>query len=305
MLLKSTNQQLKNKDSNEKSPCFTPSLLFVLMTTCLTSNMALAGSLDSPGAVTNANSAMYTIDDIYNRLDAGTTGTKRSTTFTEPSSGPGSSSHSLNEVMSKAPALDNSSGASASEVANGKNFWGLKSGNWGEQTGTGTLASGDAQDSQVLSGKTYSNDSGNSVGTMPDSTQNITPGDSEKTIAQGYHDGTGKVATDANLTTDNIKNGITIFGVTGSFSDVGGNIQDTSSGDAQAGDILQGKKAWVDGSEVTGNVAAGANVNGGNGSKTFTIKQVKPHPMQREMMVIWRKAPPPQVTDLLLMVMVQ
>ena len=45
----------------------------------------------------------------------------------------------------------------------------------------------------------------------------------------------------------------------------------TDSGDATLGDILSGKKAWVDGVEVTGNVPAGANVLGGNGLKTFTI----------------------------------
>ncbi len=46
---------------------------------------------------------------------------------------------------------------------------------------------------------------------------------------------------------------------------------DTSSGDAVAGEILTGKKAWVDGSEVTGDIAAGSNVSGGDGLKTFTI----------------------------------
>jgi len=45
----------------------------------------------------------------------------------------------------------------------------------------------------------------------------------------------------------------------------------TDSGDAVTGDILSGKKAWVDGKEVTGNVPAGANVLGGNGLKTFAI----------------------------------
>ena len=34
----------------------------------------LAGSLDSPAAPTDINSAMYTLEDIYNRLNAGTAG---------------------------------------------------------------------------------------------------------------------------------------------------------------------------------------------------------------------------------------
>ena len=49
------------------------------------------------------------------------------------------------------------------------------------------------------------------------------------------------------------------------------NVVDTSSGDAAAGDILTGKKAWVDGNEVTGNVSAGSDVTGPDGQKTFTI----------------------------------
>jgi hypothetical protein len=47
--------------------------------------------------------------------------------------------------------------------------------------------------------------------------------------------------------TGNIRSGVTIFGVSGDP-----NVVDTSSGDAAAGNILSGKKAWVDGSEVTG-----------------------------------------------------
>jgi len=45
----------------------------------------------------------------------------------------------------------------------------------------------------------------------------------------------------------------------------------TDTGDAAEGDILSGKKAWVDGSEVTGNVVAGSNVPGSDGAKSFTI----------------------------------
>jgi hypothetical protein len=49
------------------------------------------------------------------------------------------------------------------------------------------------------------------------------------------------------LVSTNIKSGATIFGVAGNS-----NVVDTSSGDATDAQILDGKKAWVDGAEVTG-----------------------------------------------------
>ena len=99
---------------------------------------ALAGSLDSPAAPTAAGSAMYTLSDIYNRLTAGTTGTKRSGAFAEPSAGPTSGTgRTLDEVMGKAPTADNTNGVLPAEVANSKTYWGLRTdGTWGPQTGT-------------------------------------------------------------------------------------------------------------------------------------------------------------------------
>jgi hypothetical protein len=93
-----------------------------------------------------------------------------------------------------------------------------------------------------------------------------TPTTADQAVAAGYHNGSGKVKGDADLVEDNIRNTVTIFGVAGNS-----NVVNTSSGDAVSGDILNNKKAWVDGSEVTGNVIAGSDVNGADGSKTFTI----------------------------------
>jgi len=87
---------------------------------------------------------MYTVDDIYNRLNAGTAGTKRTTTFTEPAGTPASSSKDLNDVMGKAPSTDDANGATAAEVANTKTFWSLQSGNWGLKTGTATITTNPA-----------------------------------------------------------------------------------------------------------------------------------------------------------------
>ena len=97
--------------------------------------VVLAGNLDSsaaPGATSS-----YMLEDIYNRLNAGTAGSQ--STFTEPSSGPtAGTGHTLDDIMGKAPAVDNTNGAGLHDVQAGKTYWGLTSGNWGLQTGKGT-----------------------------------------------------------------------------------------------------------------------------------------------------------------------
>jgi len=111
------------------------SLLFLIVP-----SVSWAQSLDDHGAPTSPDSAMYTLDDIYNRLDTGAAGTKRAGAFTEPSAGPAPTGPTLDNIMGKAPAVDDANGAGVSDVANGKTFWGLKSGEWGLKTGTGTIA---------------------------------------------------------------------------------------------------------------------------------------------------------------------
>ncbi len=97
------------------------------------------GSTDSSALPGSTNS--YTLEDIYNRLNAGAAGTQ--STFTEPSVAPGTGTmHTLDDIMSVAPALDNASGATTSDVANGKTFWGLTSGAWSLQTGTSSGGGG-------------------------------------------------------------------------------------------------------------------------------------------------------------------
>jgi hypothetical protein len=46
---------------------------------------------------------------------------------------------------------------------------------------------------------------------------------------------------------------------------------DTDSGDAAAGDILSGKKAWVDGAEITGTIAAKTSADLTVSGKTVTV----------------------------------
>ncbi len=95
---------------------------------------AVAGDLDSPSDPNTLSSGMYSLDDIYNRLNSGTAGTI--TSFNEPAQAPVSQGRNLNDIMSIAPTVDNQFGATPADVAFGKKFWGLKDGTWGLQTGT-------------------------------------------------------------------------------------------------------------------------------------------------------------------------
>ena len=92
----------------------------------------VAGNIDSNTNPGSTNS--YTIGEVCDRLDTGAAGTL--TAFTEPTAGPGSTGCTTTEVMNKAPAKDNTSGAAPSDVASGKTYWGLVDDNWGLQTGT-------------------------------------------------------------------------------------------------------------------------------------------------------------------------
>ncbi len=140
-----------------------------------------AGSLDSPSPPTNPSSAMYTLSDIYTKLDTGAPGSKRSGGFVGPTNAPGSTGHTLDELMDKTPST-NADAAGGEDVLNGKIYWGLKSGEWGTRTG--------AMATCVLSATTT-------------------------VVAAGYYGPTNLSQVDTNLTAKNILAGMTIFGVAG------------------------------------------------------------------------------------------
>lgn len=97
-----------------------------------------AGDPDNPPGPPDTTSS-YTLEDIYDRLDTGAAGTP--ITFTEPSSGPMTGTmHTINEIIGIAPAIDNTKGATRTEVMAGKTYWGLRDGAWGLQTGEGVIA---------------------------------------------------------------------------------------------------------------------------------------------------------------------
>ena len=75
-----------------------------------------------------------------------------------------------------------------------------------------------------------------------------TPTTANQTIASGtYLTGTQTIKGDSNLKAENIKSGVTIFGIKGSASSV-----DTSDATAIAEEIFEGKTAYVSSGKVTG-----------------------------------------------------
>jgi len=65
--------------------------------------VSVAGNLEPPAAPSDPGSAMYTLQDIYNRLTTGATTNKRAGAFTEPTSGPTSGTmRTVNDIYAVA-----------------------------------------------------------------------------------------------------------------------------------------------------------------------------------------------------------
>jgi len=78
----------------------------------------------------------------------------------------------------------------------------------------------------------------------------ITPGTSDQTISAGtYLTGNQVISGDSDLVAGNIKSGVQIFGVTGSYTGL-----DTSDATATAGDIISGLTAYADGRKLEGSL---------------------------------------------------
>ncbi len=149
----------------------------------------LAGNMDSPGAPADAASNSYTLEDIFNRLNAGAASSQ--SVWEEPADGPGSGTmYTLNDIMAAAPAVDDTNGAVAADVLNGKTFWSLNSGTWGSTTGT-------ADEGSDVSGA-----NGSKTFTIPD----------------GFYAGKTATANDSQLVAENIASGVDIFGVVGTLT---------------------------------------------------------------------------------------
>ncbi|MCP4696819.1 MAG: DUF1566 domain-containing protein [Gammaproteobacteria bacterium] len=126
----------------------------------------------------------------------------------------------------------------SANIKNGVTIFGVAGAANVVDTTAGTAATGD-----ILTGKTAFVTGSLVTGSM--STQTLS--NASAAVSAGYYAATTLNAVDADLAAGNIKSGENIFGVAGDP-----NVVDTSSGDAAAADILIDKKAWMDGSGITG-----------------------------------------------------
>ena len=144
----------------------------------------------------------------------------------------------------------------AASIKTGVNLFGVD--------GNVIQASGDAVDAEVLSSKTFSNAGGAGTGTMTNvGQQNVTPGIAAVTITQGYHNGTGTVAGDADLVAASIKTGVNLFGVDGNV------IQ--ASGNAVAAEVLASRTFSNAGGSGTGTMTNVGQQNVIPGTAAVTI----------------------------------
>ena len=181
--------------------------------------LAATGTTDSTAAPGSTSS--YTVEDLYQRLVSGMDGTQSA--FTEPSVAPGTGTmHDINALMAAAPEVD-PSGATTADVLPGTTFWGLTNGEWGPQTGS------------MITGSDVTGADGLLSFSIPD----------------GYYSGNTAAAADANLSPENIKYGVTIFGVTGTyirrFQENGdGTVTDTYTDLIWTQDANAGESTWND-----------------------------------------------------------
>lgn len=129
--------------------------------------------------------------------------------------------------------------------------------------GTGVNTSdATASATDILSGKTaYVNGEKVTGSIESKAAATYTPGISKQLIASGqYLSGTQTIQGDSNLISENIKSGVSIFGVSGSYQGSGG--IDTSDATAMAEDIAGGKTAYVKGEKITGTLSSLTSAGG-------------------------------------------
>jgi hypothetical protein len=159
-----------------------------------------AGSPDAPGGPNSPAAQMFTLEQIYQQLVSGTV-TSPMTAFTEPTTPPGvGTMHTLNEIMARAPAPDNTNGVTSNRVLSGTTFWGLNvaAGQWGVMTGT------------LPAGQSFQGPEGQRTISIPDGVY-FTPILSNVLVLPKT-----ATAVDSDLKPENVKLGVTIFDITGS-----------------------------------------------------------------------------------------
>lgn len=141
----------------------------------------------------------------------------------------------------------------------------------------------DALASEILATKTAYARGSKLTGTMPNNgaiNQNITTKNQQVTIAAGYHDGSGHVQIDATeqakIIAENIKDGVEILGVTGSYSGSGVTAQAKTATPYTTSQVVLPDSGYDYLSQVTVSAIAYSETDNAAGGKTATIGTVAP-----------------------------
>lgn len=169
----------------------TRNLAIAVALTLLLSAAAYAGTIDpdgtyTPDAKTEA-SAMYTLDQLYDKVVKGTDPTVRTGDFAQPSKAPASTMHTLVDINGKIVA------------------------------GTTTAVDGD-----VLATKTFITRTTNGEAMATGNIVTQTLSSESNTVAAGYYVATTLSTVDTRLTGSNIKKDVYIFNVEGTYEGSGG-----------------------------------------------------------------------------------
>ena len=149
-------------------------------------------------------------------------------------------------------------------------------------TGTNTYDSDTSDDTaavaEILAGKTAHARGTLLTGTMPNNgavTGVISSKTEQYTIPQGYHDGSGKVSIDATeqakLIAGNIKSGVEILGVTGSYSGDAVNVQSKTATPTKTAQTILPDAGYDYLSQVTVNAIPYVEADNSAGGVTVTI----------------------------------
>lgn len=149
-------------------------------------------------------------------------------------------------------------------------------------TGTCTFDSDTSEDTavvaEILSGKTAHARGTALEGTMPNNgsvTGTITTKAGQYTIPQGYHDGSGKVSISSTeqgkIIASNIKSGISILGVTGSYSGEAVTAQAKTVNPLTTQQVITPDAQYDYLSQVTINAISYVETDNSAGGKTATI----------------------------------
>jgi hypothetical protein len=184
----------------------------VLLAMCGT-QIATAGNIDSPAEPEADAGRMYTLKQIYDVASGNVAvwPAKPSGGFQEPSLGPGSTMHTLDDIQEKIAAGVTT--AVAGDILDSKTALTRGAGT-GELLVTGTMTDRTGDD-------------------VASTAQAAEAGVNYFTADSGYYDGTARVsatdaqvaALDADITAGNIKDTINIFGVVGTYTGGGGGAQ--------------------------------------------------------------------------------